>query len=163
MQRRCNGDATAQPPDQSGLRWLDREGTEEEHDNDDDGRWRREGWRRRRKRRGEAESGRERHKWYNRDKQVIDAPQALHCRGSAQTMAICFCLDEETRPSLSLFLSLTVPPLLLALRPSAALFPSDPELLRFSRFSRERSPGPWNDRSLGHQRPAKSHRQIITT
>ena len=57
---------------------------------------------------GEAEAGRERRKWYNRDKQVIDAPQALHCRGSAQTMAICFCLDEETRPSLSRFLFTTL-------------------------------------------------------
>ena len=40
---------------------------------------------------------RERREWYNRDKQVIDAPQGSRCCCSPQTMAICFCLDEETR------------------------------------------------------------------
>jgi len=34
--------------------------------------------------------------WYNRDKQVIDAPQGPHRCGSAQTMAICFCLETRT-------------------------------------------------------------------
>lgn len=50
----------------------------------------------------EAEKGEVR-EWYNRDKQVIDAPQGPHCRCSPQTMAICFCLatKKHVPPSLS--------------------------------------------------------------
>lgn len=56
---------------------------------------------------------RERREWYNRDKQVIDAPQGPRCRCSLQTMAICFCLDEETHLPLR---PPPPPPLLLPLR-----------------------------------------------
>lgn len=52
-----------------------------------------------RKGRGPRRLRRGRRERYNRDKQVIDAPQSPHCRCSPQTMAICFCLATKKHVS----------------------------------------------------------------